>query len=175
MRVTPNGFTKLTSILPGAINSALGAGFCVPQGQIGSLGTLGTGAKYCESNNAGCSPGCQVAVGINPNGVTTHVTNQNTLNIAISTHIATTVKIDGKVVGIGFSCTLGVSSNNLAGNVDIAFGVKPTNGELDIHLAQINSFSLNLDFSGCGPISSIGNFVDAACSTRSSASSSSSC
>ena len=160
VRVTPGGFTKLTSILPGAINSAFGAGFCVPQGSVGSPGGfLGTGAKYCESNNTGCNPGCQVAVGINPGGVTTHVTNANTLNVVLSTHIATQVKIDGQVVGIGFSCTLGVTSNNLGGNVDIALGTRADNGELSITLANINQFNLNLDLSGCGPISSIGNFL----------------
>jgi len=161
VRVTPNGFTKLTSILPGAINSAFGSGFCVPEGSIGSPnGFLGTGATYCDSNEgATCNPGCEIAVGLNPNGVSLHVTNQNTLNVAISAHVATTVHIDGQVVGIGFSCPLTVSSNNLAGNVDIALGTRADNGELTINLAQINSFSLGLDFSGCGPLSSIGNFV----------------
>ena len=160
VRVTPNGFNKLTSILPGAINNAFGGGFCVPQGQIGSLGTLGTGAKYCDSNEgASCNPGCEIAVGLNPNGLAVHVTNQNTLNVSISAHVATTVHIDGKVVGIGFSCSLGVSSNNLAGDLDIALGTRADNGELSITLKQINSFNLGLDFSGCGPLSSIGNFV----------------
>src|SRR3954466_8326444 len=106
VRVTPNGFTKLTSILPGAINSALGAGFCVPKGSVGSpSGFLGTGANYCDSNEGPtCNPGCEIAVGLNTNGVQIHVTNQHTLNVAISTHIATTVHISGQVVGIGFSC-----------------------------------------------------------------------
>jgi MYXO-CTERM domain-containing protein len=161
VRVTPQGFTKLTSILPGAINSAFGSGFCVPKGTIGSPGGfLGTGANYCSANAApSCNPGCEIAVGLNPNGLALHVTNQNTLNVAISAHVSTNVHIDGQVVGIGFSCDLGVSSNNLAGNLDIALGTRADNGELTITLKQINSFNLGLDFSGCGPVSSIGNLV----------------
>ncbi|MFT3695811.1 MAG: MYXO-CTERM sorting domain-containing protein [Kofleriaceae bacterium] len=157
VRVTPQGFTKLTSILPGAINSAFGGGFCVPQGQIGSLGTLGTGAKYCEGSCTGGGNGCQVDIGLN--SLQTSVTNQQTLHLKLSSHVATTVKIDGKIVGIGFSCSLGVSSNNLGADVDIALGTRADNGELTITLGQVNSVSLNLDFSGCGPLSSIGNFV----------------
>ncbi len=158
IRVTPAGFDKLKSILPGILNSQLSNGFCVPQGQVGSLGTLGTGAKYCSTNaGGGCSPGCRVNVALN--SLTPTVTNAQNLNMQISTSISTTVHIDGKVVGIGFSCDLGVSSNNLNGDVDIAFGIKPADGELDIHLAQINSFHLGLDFSGCGPVSSVANLA----------------
>lgn len=157
VRITPQGFTKLTSILPGAINNAFSGGFCVPQGQIGSLGTFGTGAAYCESTCTGGGNGCQVNVGLN--NLQTSVTNQQTLHLKLSSHVATTVKIDGKVVGVGFSCNLGVSSNNLGADADIALGTRADNGELTITLKQINSVSLNLDFSGCSFLSSIGNFV----------------
>jgi hypothetical protein len=161
IRVTPAGFQTLTSILPGAINNALGGGFCVPKGSVGSPnGFLGTGANYCDSNNNGCSPGCKVNVALNPNGLALTVNpNNNTLNVNLSTSVASTIHLDGQVVGIGFSCNLGVSSNNLHGDLDIAFGIKPANGELDIQLANINQFQLNMDFSGCGPVSSIANLV----------------
>jgi MYXO-CTERM domain-containing protein len=158
VRVTPNGFTKLTSILPGAINSAFAGGFCVPKGSVGSPSSLG--ANYCDSNEgATCNPGCEIAVGLNANGVSLHVTNQNTLNVAISAHISTTIHIDGHAAFIPFSCDLGLTSNNLAANLDIALGTRADNGELTINLAQINSVNLGLDFSGCGPLSGIGNFV----------------
>ena len=159
VRVTPGGLTKLTSIIPGVLNNAFAGGFCVAQGQVGSLGTFGTGARYCESNNVGCNPGCKVDVGLNNGGFHISVPNQNTMNIAISTHVATTVKIDGKVVGIGFSCTLGVTSNDLGGDFDIALGTRADNGELTINLANINQFNLNLDFSGCGPVSSVADLL----------------
>ena len=67
-------------------------------------------------------------------GFTLQVTNQNTLNIAISTNVNTSVHISGKVIGIGASCTITASSNNLYGDLDIALGVRADNGELDIRL-----------------------------------------
>ncbi|HWU89294.1 MAG TPA: MYXO-CTERM sorting domain-containing protein, partial [Kofleriaceae bacterium] len=158
VRVTPAGFNKLTSVLPAVLNDQLANGFCVPQGQVGSLGTLGTGARYCTNNNGGgCNPGCKVDVALN--SLIPTVTNQQSMNLRISASVSTTIGISGKIVGIGFSCNLGVSSNNLNGDVDIKFGIDPTTGELTINLDRINQFTLGLDFSGCGPISSIGNFL----------------
>ncbi|HEY0250118.1 MAG TPA: hypothetical protein VGC41_01285, partial [Kofleriaceae bacterium] len=160
VRVTPGGFDKLTAIVPAALSSAFAGGFCVPQGQIGSLGTLGTGAKYCDGTCTAGGNGCQINLGLNPAPGGFKITSSGgIMNIKLSTHMATRVDIDGKVVGIGFSCHLDVSSNNLAADLDIGFGTRADNGELTINLKQINSTSLNLDFSGCGPISSIGNFV----------------
>jgi len=159
IRVTPSGFNKLTSVLPSLVNQALANGFCVPQGQVGSLGTLGTGARWCDRNVGQCTPGCDVDV--NLNSLVPTVTSNQQLNIRLSLSIATTVHITGKVVGIGFDCNLGISSNNLNGDFDIAFAINPTTGELDIHLQRINSFQLGLDFSGCGPLSSVGDFLSA--------------
>src|SRR5262249_35813773 len=130
------------------------AGFCLPKGSVGSPSF--TGANYCDSTTGTCN-GCQIAVSLN--NLDTSVTNAQTLHINLSMSASTTVHIDGAVVFVPFSCDLGVSSNNLNGDLDIATGIDPTTGELTIHLAQINSFHLNMDFSGCGPLSSIGNFV----------------
>jgi MYXO-CTERM domain-containing protein len=157
IRVTPQGFNKLTSILPGALNSALGSGFCLPHGSTGY--TLGTGADWCDTNNGGCNPGCKVNVGINNGGFQLSVTNQNTLHIAISTSVSTSVHLSGSVVGIGASCTITATSNNLSGDMDIALGTRADNGELDIHVAQINSFHLNMSFSGCSLLSDIANLA----------------
>src|SRR5450432_2564749 len=44
IRVTPAGFTKLTSILPGIINSGFANGLCIGQG---SLGNFAASADYC--------------------------------------------------------------------------------------------------------------------------------
>jgi len=157
VRVTPQGFQKLTSILPGALNSALGGGFCVPHGSTGY--TLGTGADWCDTNNGGCNPGCKVNVGINPGGMQISVTNQNTLHVALSTSVNTQLHLSGSVVYVGASCTMTATSNDLGGDFDIALGVRPDNGELDIHVAQINSFHLGMTFSGCSLISSIANLA----------------
>ncbi|HEU0033306.1 MAG TPA: MYXO-CTERM sorting domain-containing protein [Kofleriaceae bacterium] len=157
IRVTPQGFNKLTSILPGVINSSLSNGFCVPTGQAGSFGTFGTGVRWCTTTQGTCAPGCKVDVTLN--SLTPTVTNQQTMNLRLSTAVHTSVPIDGKVIGIGFSCTLNANSNNLNGDVDIAFGIDPATGELTIHVARINSFQTNLSFSGCSVLSDIANLL----------------
>src|SRR5262249_41681596 len=128
VRVTPAGFNKLTSILPGALNSALGGGFCVPEGSVGSPSF--TGANYCDSSGNGCNNACKVNVSLNSMGLS--VTNQQTLHVTVSTSVSSTIHIDGAVVFVPFSCNLGVSSNNLNGDLDIALGTDPTTGELTI-------------------------------------------
>lgn len=161
IRVTQAGFTKLTSLLPGMINSQFAGGFCVPRGSTGtpSGGFLATGAEWCYTTDGTCSPGCQANVAINPNGFSTQVVGTQVLRVNLSTSISGTVRARGQLIGIGATCTLNVASNNLGGSFDIAFGIKPADGELDIHLDQINGFNLNLTFSGCGLISDIANLA----------------
>lgn len=160
MRVTPAGFSKLQSVLPALLNEQLADGFCVPRGEVGNCdgGFLGTGACYCTANaGPGCNPGCKVNVALN--SLVPTVTNQQTMNLRLSTSVSTSMRINGQVVGIGFSCTLGIASNNLNGDLDIRFGIHPTTGELTINLDRINQFQLGLNFSGCGPLSDIGDFL----------------
>src|SRR5690606_30878428 len=57
MRVTPSGFSKLTSIIPAVLNDALSDGFCVPRG---SQGILIGDIDWCYQNDGTCRPGCQV-------------------------------------------------------------------------------------------------------------------
>jgi MYXO-CTERM domain-containing protein len=160
IRMTQAGFTKLTSILPALLNDQFAGGFCVPRGQVGSLGTFGTGAEYCHTTANGCSPGCKVNVGINPNGLSVSVTNENTLRVQLSATVNSQIRVRGQLVGVSLgSCTLNVSSNNLNGNFDISLGIKPSDGELEVKLARINSFQLNMDFSGCGIFSDIANLA----------------
>ncbi|MDB4953238.1 MAG: hypothetical protein JWO36_807 [Myxococcales bacterium] len=162
IRVTSAGFSKLTSILPGTLNSQLGGGFCMARGTFGSpTSTFGTGAEWCYTNAGGCNPGCKAAVSINNGGFNIGVTNQNLLNIAVSASLSLPFTLRGQLVGVGLgSCTMTVTSNDLHGDFDIALGIKPLDGELDIHLANINSFQLNMNFQGCGILSSIGNLAN---------------
>ena len=158
IRVTQQGFQKLTSILPGFLNQQFAGGFCVPRGSTGSPNsTFGTGAEWCYTNSGGCAPGCDVDVGINT--LSTSVTSNSTLRVNLSTHVSSTLRVRGQVVGIGASCTLTINSPNLGGSFDIALGIRPDNGELDVRLAQINQFNLNLTFGGCGLISDIANLA----------------
>jgi hypothetical protein len=159
IRVTPQGFSKMTSILPALFNQQFAGGFCVPRGQVGSLGFLGTGAEYCHTNANGCNPGCKVNVSVNP-GLTVQVTGENLLKVRISTTVSSQLRVRGQLLGVSLgSCTLNVQSNNLNGDFDIALGVRPSDGELTINLQRINSFQLNLDFSGCGIFSDIADLA----------------
>lgn len=161
IRVTPQGFNKLTSILPSLLNQQLANGFCIKPGSVGdTTSTLGTGANYCDGHpSPECPLGCLVNAALNPGGLTTSVTNDRTMNLRVSTTVSTSVHIDGQLVGIGFACTLGVSSNALSADLDVALGTDPANGELTIHIAQFNSFHLGLTFRGCGVVSDLGNLA----------------
>lgn len=164
IRITQQGFTKLTSILPSLLNQQLASGFCIPQGSVGDPdGTFGTGANFCDGHpSESCPLGCLVNVALNdPGGLTTQVTDQQRLNLKISTSMSTSIHLSGQVVGIDFVCTLGVSSENLSADLDVALDVDSDTGELTIHLDQINKVNLGLDFSGCGPISGLADLTGA--------------
>ena len=165
IRVTQQGFKKLTDLLPGLLNNSLQNGICVPGGNVGVsiAGFSVASADYCKQNSGpGCTNGCKIAVNLNaaPAGLGVQVTNQNTLRLNMSTSINTSIHLEFFALGFNVdSCNLGISSNNLNGSFDVAFGIKPADGELDIHLASINAFQLNLNFTGCGILSSFGNLV----------------
>ncbi|MBL0214247.1 MAG: hypothetical protein IPQ07_10195 [Myxococcales bacterium] len=165
IRVTQAGFKKLTDMLPGLINNSLSNGICIPAGSadVSIIGFSLASAEYCNQNSGtGCTNGCKIGVNLNaaPAGLGVQVTNQNTLRLNVSTAINTSIHLDFYALGFHVdSCDLGINSNNLNGSFDIAFGIKPADGELDIHLANINSFTTNLNFTGCGILSSFGNLV----------------
>jgi hypothetical protein len=161
IRVTQQGFGKITSTLPTLLNEQFAGGFCIPPGSVGTpSGGLGTGANYCDGHpSLSCPLGCLVNVALKPGGLTTQVTNQQTLNLKISTTMSTSIHLDGQVVGFDFACTLNASSNDLSADLDIALGIDPATGELTVHLAQINSVQLNLDFSGCGVLSTAADLI----------------
>src|SRR5579884_11757 len=58
IRVTPSGFGKMTSILPGVLNSAFGNGFTIPGGTVNILFNV----DYCGGNGGA---GCKVNVTLN--------------------------------------------------------------------------------------------------------------
>src|SRR5688572_11394778 len=79
VRVTPAGFTKLSSILPSLLNQQLAGGFCLPKGSAGVeiFGFDVATARYCQSGG-GCTGGCKITAQINtPNGLTTQVVGNN--------------------------------------------------------------------------------------------------
>src|SRR5687768_12751370 len=116
IRVTPQGFTKISAAMKQVLNQSLASGFCVPQGEVGNCsgGFLGTGACYCSGNSgAGCNPGCKANVTLNKFDVVPSQVASNTLVVDVGLSLTTQVRITGQVLGIGGSCTLNVSTPNL--------------------------------------------------------------
>ncbi len=158
VRVTPDGFNKLTSLLPGAFNSALSAGVCIPKG---SVGALGVNASYCYQTDGSCAPGCDVVPVINSTTFT--VTNAQTLDIKLDINVAVALPIDPPVFS---NCTVDVNGNHLTADVELAFGIDATTGELTINVANLNNFDISgLSFSDpgggavCDVVVGLGDFI----------------
>lgn len=155
IRVTEAGFQKLTSIVPAVLNQSLGAGFCVPSGGVGGSAL---GAQYCYNTQGTCTPGCNVGVSLN--NLSMQVVGNQTLRLNVAATVSASIPIRGTVLGFSVgSCTVNINSPNLNGSLDIAFGIKPSNGELELRLAQINSFQFNLNINGCGILGDIADIA----------------
>jgi hypothetical protein len=166
IRVTQAGFQKLTSIIPAVLNDALSGGFCLPSGNVGGWVLE---ADYCYTNQAGtaqipdaCGNGNGCNVGLNIDAVNVSVTNQQRLNLRVQLDVFTRVPLRGKSFGATWgTCTMHVNGNNLFFDADIAFGIRPGNGELEIRLDRVNRFSTSgLNLSNCGIISDFGNLIN---------------
>ncbi|HSN29468.1 MAG TPA: MYXO-CTERM sorting domain-containing protein [Kofleriaceae bacterium] len=163
VRVTPQGFNKLSSVVPGVINAGLSGGMCIPGGSVGGWAL---GADYCKTSTTGgacgTGQGCNVTIGVHPGSFQMSVTNANSLHFAIGLDVHTVVRLSGSALGASIgSCDMHVDGNNLSIDADIAMGITPSNGELNIHVAHINNFdSSGLNLSNCGIISDLGNLVN---------------
>src|ERR1043165_3082854 len=131
IRVTPQGFNKLTSVLPGLVNQQLAAGFCIAKGSA-------LGADYCFENHDQCQPGCKVNVHLN--SLQTAVTSGQRLNIKIDANADTQIRIAPPIFG---ACTLSLTASSVKADLDVAFGIDAATGELTIHLDRINSTDLS--------------------------------
>ncbi len=171
IRVTPAGFTKLTSILPSVLSSTLGAGQCIAEGQIGtydppdlnpfSFNAGSTGVRYCHETNAGCTGNaCKLDLGVNSTSLS--VTANNTILVSASISASTSVLLEGSVTLVGStSCTLTASSSGINVAVELTPSIQAANGELALS-ANVDSINLNLDFTGggvCGVVAFIGNLI----------------
>jgi MYXO-CTERM domain-containing protein len=157
IRLTPQGFAKLTAGLAARLDTALGGGFCLGRGQIGEVGTLRTGTLYCDTDGGdGCTPGCQVPVSVT--NVSTRIADDHTLEIDLTASVHTTVHFIGTIVGIPFECSAPLSSDALQGTFDVTLDVDPATGESAPRLRYIEMFHVPLDFSSCSFVSSIADF-----------------
>lgn len=153
VRVTPNGFNKLTALIPAVINDTLGAGICIPRNQVVDAGIAE--ATICGANDGMCTPGCQVDINID--SINMSVPANDRLNVRAQFDVHSDIHIDYEVFWvISGSCTATASLQNAVFDVDLTVGIDPTDGELTLGVGNIN----NLDFtgislSGCGGIADI--------------------
>ena len=99
----------------------------MPQGQVGSLGTFGTGARYCVQNSgAGCNPGCPLSLG--PDLIDVSEPAPGRLNVAVQMDVASPVGISGKIIGIGFSCNVPMQVPGTRADVDVSYAFDATSG-----------------------------------------------
>ena len=155
IRVTQQGFQKLTSVVPGLINDAIGNGLCVPSGST-------AGAGYCYQNDSQCMPGCKVDLQLNQ--TTFSASSPQTLSIQIKLDLDTTIPIDPP--SWCFNCnncyidaytSTTNAGDDVSGIADIIMQPDPTTGELDVHLDKIRNVNLDgVTLSGYG-----GSFCDA--------------
>ena len=145
IRVTQQGFSKLTSILPGLINQQLTAGFCIP-------GDSAIGIDYCKRDQGQCHQGCRVVPTLNSLAVNVNAGNQS-LHLHVDARASTGIPLDVPIFG---DCTLSVSVDHLIADGDVVFGVDGTTGELTVHASAINQFSFNgTHFDGCSIVSDL--------------------
>jgi hypothetical protein len=150
LRVTPQGFNTLTSVLPDLVNDQLSAGFCLPSGSA-----LDGAVTYCNSVQGSCNKGCKIAPAIN--GVTV-VPNPNGQALSIHVDVKASASVPVSVVLFG-SCTLNVRIDHLTGNVDVGLATNPTTGELALNVGPITNFSITDPvIGGCGFASDVLSF-----------------
>jgi hypothetical protein len=154
LRVTPHGFSTLTSVLPGLLNQQLAGGFCLPGGDIKVFGL--TIASYCQGNQGTCQNGCLVSPTLNNVTAAPNASNAQAL----------TVHVDAKATGtlpisvIGLDCDLSVRIDHLQGNVDVIMATDAASGELKLSATPISSFSITDPVLGnCGFGSDVLSFI----------------
>jgi hypothetical protein len=155
VRVTPTGMAKINQLMRSTVESAIGPGFCVPSTELGDAhSTFGTGAYLCRNNQNQCTPGCDTDVTFD--SLDLAAAGAQTLRMTAQVDVvAAAVPLSFQIIGIGTSCTIRVTANNVMIVADVGFGITGPTGELRIQLAQLNRPTLSLNITGCsigGPI-----------------------
>jgi len=146
IRVTPQGFTTLTSIVKPMLNTALSGGFCLPSGSLIGIG-------YCGDTQGQCAPGCRVVPTLGTVAITAPPTNPHAVHIHVDGSAHASVPLDFGFLG---SCTINATVSSVQADLDVTLTVDATTGEMSIHANPISSFSnTDPDVSGCGPIGAL--------------------
>lgn len=156
IRVTPAGMGKIQTLARTMVEEQLAEGFCIPPTEIGDAdGTLGTGAFLCQGNQNQCTPGCDTDIHID--SVTIAAAGTQTLRLRAQVDAVAVVPANYQVIGIGGSCTVTVTANNVVVTADIGLGINGTTGELVIGQPQVPRPNLSVSFANCGLASALLN------------------
>ncbi|HEX2569406.1 MAG TPA: hypothetical protein VH877_07585 [Polyangia bacterium] len=158
VRITPPGFTKLSSVIPELLKPVLSTPFCIPTGSL-------AGTTYC-GGACGSGTGCPVTLTfrgdlVPPQGIA--VTAPNNANQAV-VHIDTAFNVSVPVRTSNFlgTCTFNATTNGTHVNADIGLGTNATTGQLTVGLNALRRDTLNINISsssglGCSILASILN------------------
>ncbi len=156
IRVTAQGFQKLRSLVPEAVNGTLKP-ICIPKGSA-DLGFLNL-ASYCDVNNP-CGPnGTTIkACAIQPSVAFTDLTpnGNNALNVRVGLNIDTTIPISVILIG---SCNLRISTTAanpdtpIIADLNLSLGIRRADGELDVGVTGVNQIDVGgIDFISNGGV-----------------------
>jgi hypothetical protein len=152
IRITRQGFQKLTGVVPTLINDQLAGGLCVPE-------DTQAGVHYCYETQGECSPGCNVDISLNQTQFV--ATNDYTLTVRLDLAANATIPAEAS----GFEpCYLFAAGDHLFGDADIELVPDPTTGQLTVTVAQIRNIDLSrLEVTGsdgfCSGASAFAGFV----------------
>ena len=131
IRITRQGFQKLTGIVPDLINAQIADGLCVPSGTQ-------AGINYCYETQGLCDPGCQVDLALNQTQFV--ATNASTLTLRLDLAASATVPTTAP----GFApCYLFANGDHLYGDANIQLVPDVATGELTVTLASITNVDLS--------------------------------
>ena len=155
LRVTDQGFTKLTSLLPAAINDTFDEGYCVEEGSVGLLvGDL----DYCFEDDGSCSDACRIDFTVD--SIEASVPSNDRLRVRAQFDATSDVPVQfDPIVGGAFGCTLTATANNTVLEVEVDFAIRGDDGELSVQLLDIPDIDVNINVGGCGIVSDVIDFV----------------
>ena len=131
IRITRQGFQKLTGVVPDLINAQIADGFCVPEGTQATI-------HYCYEAQGQCNPGCLADVSLN--AIQFVASSSTTLTLRLDLAANATVPTEAP----GFApCYLTAVGDHLYGDADIQLLPDPTTGALTVTLTQIRNIDLS--------------------------------
>jgi hypothetical protein len=147
IRVTPQGFATLTSIVKPLLDQQIGsANLCIPKDTQFLV-------DYCYTNQGTCTPGCRVVPTINTISVEPKAGNVNALHLHVDIRATAAVPLDFGFLG---TCTINATIDHVVADLDVTLGIDPTTGRLTIRANPISSLTnSNPSLTGCSIVSGL--------------------